>query len=216
MGDILILAILVILTFFGYKKGFLKTLTGVVSIILSFVIAVNFSPKIESYIKTTPVYDTIYENIEKSVLSESEENKESEELSTAKLNLPREMIKNLQKGIDDTKQEIEKTVKEKLVDIVVKILSIILIFIAVRMLIWLLLSGFGLIRRLPLIGWFDKLLGALFGFLKGLLIVYILLAVVAVCTAYKTENKLVQEINRSEFAKVMYNNNVFLDFIYKD
>ena len=214
MGDILILAILLSLTFLGYKKGFLKTLTGVVSIILSFVLAMTFSPQVESFIKSTPVYDAIYENIENSLFSQNNENKE--EYSTAKLNMPYEMIENIQEDIEGTKNEIAKTLTEKLGDILVKILSILLIFLAVRILLLIILSGFGIIRKLPLIGWFDKLLGALFGFLKGLLVVYLLLAVVTVCTALNSENKLIKEINHSEFAKVMYNNNVFLDFVYKD
>ncbi len=215
MGDIIILLILVLLTVLGYKKGFLRTLTGVVSIILSFVIALTFSSQIEGFIKTTPVYDVIYEKIENTI-SPQDEQVENNDHNTAKLNMPRGMIENIKEDIEGTKKEIATSLTEKIVGISVKILSIILIFLTVRLVIWLLLSGFGLIRKLPLIGWFDKLLGALFGFLKGFLIVYLLLVVVTLCTALNTENKLIKEINHSEFAKVMYNNNVFLDFIYKD
>ncbi|MBQ3181526.1 MAG: CvpA family protein, partial [Clostridia bacterium] len=72
------------------------------------------------------------------------------------------------------------------------------------------------IKKLPLIGWFDRMLGALFGFIRGFLVVYLLLAVVTAFTAFNVENPLVKSINHSEFAKVMYNNNVFLDFVSKD
>ena len=212
MGDIIILLILIIATYFGYKKGFLRTLTGVISIMLSFVLAMNFSPKVEEFIKTTPVYESVYENVETNVSSESEE----DEYNTSKLNMPRQMIKDIEKSVENAKNEAVAALTQKICDIVVKIISIILIFIAVRLLLWLLVSGFGIINKLPLIGWFDRLLGALFGFIRGFLVVYLLLVLVTATTAFDVKNPVINAINHSEFAKVMYNNNVFLDFVAND
>lgn len=215
MGDILILAILIIATFLGYKKGFLRTLTGVISIIISFVIAVSFSPQIEDFIKNTPVYEAIYENIEETIGTESEETTVSEK-KTAKLNMPRDMIESIHKNAEDKKSEIKNSMTEKIGEISVKILSIVFIFLIVRILLFVILGGFGLVKKLPFIGWFDRLLGAFFGFLRGFLVVYLLLVVVTVCASFNAQNGIVKTVKQSEFAKVMYNNNVFLDFIYKD
>ena len=209
MGDIIILFILIIATYLGYKKGFLRTLSGVIAILLSFVLALNFSTYVEDFIKSTPVYESIYENVEDSI---NPSNNEAEEYNTAKLNMPRGILKS----IEAKKTETLNSVVEKICDTAVKIVAILIIFIAVRLLLWFLLSGFGIIKKLPLIGWFDKLLGALFGFLRGFLIVYLLLTVVTAFAAFNAENKIVKSINHSEFAKVMYNNNVFLDFVAKD
>ena len=215
MGDILILAILIIATFLGYKKGFLRTLTGVISIIISFVIAVSFSPQIEDFIKNTPVYEAIYENIEETIGTESEETTVSEK-NTAKLNMPRDIIESIHKNAEDKKSEIKNSMTEKIGEISVKILSIVFIFLVVRILLFVILGGFGLVKKLPFIGWFDRLLGAFFGFLRGFLVVYLLLVVVIVCASFNAQNGIVKTVKQSEFAKVMYNNNVFLDFIYKD
>lgn len=209
MGDILILLILILATYLGYKKGFLRTLSGVIAILLSFVLALNFSTYVEDFIKATSVYESVYENVENNI---NPSNSESEEYNTAKLNMPRGILKN----IETKKTEALNTVVEKVSDTAVKIISILLIFIAVRLILWLLLSGFGIIKKLPLIGWFDKILGALFGFLRGFLIVYLMLVVVTAFAAFNAENKIVKTINHSDFAKVMYNNNVFLDFVAKD
>lgn len=209
MGDILILLILILATYFGYKKGFLRTLSGVIAILLSFVLALNFCTYVENYIKSTPVYENIYENIESGI---KPSNSEAEEYNTAKLNMPRGILKN----IETKKTEALNSVAQKISDMAVKIISILLIFIAVRLILWLILSGFGIVRKLPLIGWFDKILGALFGFLRGFLIVYLLLVVVMAFSAFNTENKIIKSVNHSEFAKVMYNDNVFLDFVAKD
>jgi len=213
MGDILILLILIIMTYLGYKKGFLRTLTGVISIILSFVLALTFSPQVETFIKSTPVYENIYQNVEKNVAPSSQN---EDEYNTSNLNMPQQMIKDIKQGAENAKNEALSTVTQKICDVSVKIVSIILIFLAVRILMMLLLSGFGIIKKLPFIGWFDRILGALFGFIRGFLVVYLLLVLVTAFTAFNVDNPLVKSINHSEFAKVMYNNNVFLDFVSKD
>ena len=213
MVDIIVLLILVISVIFGYRKGFLRTLTGLIAIMLSFVLALSFSPKLESYIKTTVVYENIYENIEKSMISSDAD---TDEYNTAKLNMPRQMLKDIEKGIEEKKNEAVGTLIQKVCDTAVKIISMVIIFVAVRLIIMLLLLCFGILRKLPLIGWFDRILGALFGFLRGMLIVYLLLAVVTVSTAFNNKNTIIDKVNHSEFAKVMYNNNVFLDFVAKD
>ncbi len=213
MGDILILLILIIATYFGYKKGFLRTLTGIISIVLSFVLALNFSPQVETFVKSTPIYENIYENIEKNVTPTSEN---EDEYNTSKLNMPQQMIKDIKESAENAKNEAVSTLTQKICDTAVKIVSIILIFLAVRILIMLLLSVFGIIKKMPFIGWFDRMLGALFGFVRGFLVVYLLLVVVTAFAAFNVENPLVKSINHSEFAKVMYNNNVFLDFVAKD
>ena len=130
--------------------------------------------------------------------------------------MPRDMIENLHKNAEDRKNEIESSMTEKIGEFCVKILSIVLIFLVVRLILILILGGFGLVKKLPFIGWFDRLLGALFGFLRGFLVVYLLLVVVTVCASFNAQNGIVKTVKQSEFAKVMYNNNVFLDFIYKD
>lgn len=213
MGDILILLILIIATYFGYKKGFLRTLTGIISIVLSFVLALNFSPQVETFVKSTPIYENIYENIEKNVTPTSEN---EDEYNTSKLNMPQQMIKDIKESAENAKNEAVSTLTQKICDTAVKIVSIMLIFLAVRILIMLLLSVFGIIKKMPFIGWFDRMLGALFGFVRGFLVVYLLLVVVTAFAAFNVENPLVKSINHSEFAKVMYNNNVFLDFVAKD
>jgi len=213
MSDILILLILIIMTYLGYKKGFLRTLTGVISIILSFVLALTFSPQVETFIKSTPVYENIYQNVEKNVAPSSQN---EDEYNTSNLNMPQQMIKDIKQGAENAKNEALSTVTQKICDVSVKIVSIILIFLAVRILMMLLLSGFGIIKKLPFIGWFDRMLGALFGFIRGFLVVYLLLVLVTAFTAFNVDNPLVKSINHSEFAKVMYNNNVFLDFVSKD
>ena len=155
MGDILILAILTLMVYFGYKKGFLRTLTGVLSLVASWILAILLCSPVTAVLETIP--------------------------------LPHS-----------------------------KIVSVILIFVLARMFIYALMKLCGLIRKLPIIGTFDGLLGAVFGLVRGVLIVYLLAMVVSVYVQTSGPNYISDSLNQSEFAKVVYKSNVFLDFLNKD
>ena len=71
-------------------------------------------------------------------------------------------------------------------------------------------------HKLPVIGFGDSLLGALFGFLRGFLVVYILFAFVTFSASVSPDNDFASAVKQSEIAKVMYNHNVLLDFVYKN
>jgi len=203
-------------TYFGYKKGFFKTVAGLLSIVISFALAVCFCSHVASFIKTTPVYDTIYQNIESHIKTPDDKSDDVYDYGAKDLNLPKEYIKDIESKVDGISQNVGETIAEKTTDIAVEILSMILILIAVRLLIFLLTALFGFLKKLPLIGWSDKLLGGFFGFIKGFAIAYLVLVVITVSATFNSENFLVRATKHSEFAKIMYNNNVFLDFLYKD
>lgn len=155
MGDVLLLAIFSVFVYAGYKKGFLKTLTGMVSFILSFALAFWLS----GYIPMVFV------------------------------NLPFAKI---------------------------KIISAVVVFVVVRVLIYTLIKVFGFIRKLPLIGTCDGLLGAVLGGLRGFIVIYILVALAIVSVELHLGNGFFNAVNQSEFAEVVYNNNVFVDFFKND
>ena len=90
------------------------------------------------------------------------------------------------------------------------------VFVLARFLLMIVAGAAGLIHKLPIVGWGDSLLGALFGLFRGLLFVYVLLAFVTFAASMAPDGALSRAIKYSEFAKVMYNDNVLLDFIYKD
>ena len=216
MGDIIILAILIGLTYLGYQRGFLRTLAGVVSIALSLIIATAFSGSVANYLENSPVYDVIFENVERCVKQPGEPSNNVYDYGAAELNFPKEFIKDVQKDVTQGSNEVKTTLSYKITDMAINVLSFVIIFVIVRIAMQILLIIVGMIKKIPFIGWSDRLLGGLFGFLRGFLAIYLALALVTVVASFDSDNFLVNTVNQSEFAKVMYNNNVFLDFVYKD
>lgn len=214
--DLLMLILMIISVYFGWKKGFLKTLTGVLSIVISLIIAVTFYQPVEEYIKQTAVYEYVYDNVNSQLEKPDEETNKISEYGAGKLNLPRRFFKTIQEKANNTKENITDIIADFSAGTAVKIISMLLVFIFARLIILGILVIAGLIKKLPVIGLADRTLGVLFGFVRGFLIIYLVLAVITVSAQIKSDNFFARAVKQSDFAKIMYNNNVFLDFVHKD
>lgn len=214
--DLFILILMIVSVYFGFKKGFLKTIIGVLSIVISLIIAVTLYQPVEGFIKNTVVYEYVYDNVNTQLETPDEETNLISEYGAGKLNLPRSFLKTMQNKVNDTQESVSDTIAIFSAESAVKIISMLLVFLAARLLILVISAVAGLLKKLPLIGWSDRILGILFGFVRGFLIVYLILAVITVSAQIKSDNFAARAVKQSEFAKIMYNNNVFLDFIHKD
>lgn len=213
--DLLVIAVIGISVFLGYKKGFLKTLAGLLSIVISLVLAMSLQPAVSEALKKTVVYDTVYQTAASVVETPFGTAERITDYGTGNLNLPQKITQNMQKSIDAASENAERQIAETVASSAMKIVALLLIFLASRILIFVLMTLINFLTRLPLIGWSDGLMGALFGVFRGMLIIYIIFAVIALIASFSPDNFWAVAINHSKFAKLMYNDNVLLDFIFK-
>lgn len=175
--DILILAIMVFSIILGFRKGFFKTITGFVALILSLVLATSFHPYVSEYLGDTAMYDSIYQSTYSVLQTAQSDTTEPADNGTGKLNLPRDFAKSMQKTIDAATDSVATTIAETVANASINILSMLLLFAGIRLLILLITKLAGLIIKLPVIRWGDSILGGLFGLLRGLLLAYLVLAI---------------------------------------
>lgn len=214
--DILVFCVVAVLVLLGFRRGFMKTLLRFGAVIVSLILATIVSPYVADFMQTSSLYNSVFEHTQ-SVISEPQSKPERlEDYGTGKLDLPRSFTKNMQKNIDLNTQEVTKTVSEKVAQLSVNIVSMLIAFLLIRLTLFLLSLLLGKIRKLPIIGFGDGLLGALFGLLQGLLVVYIALTFVALSAVVSPDNTAVKAVKNSEFTKAMYHNNPALEYIYKN
>ena len=213
--DIIAFVIMGISIFFGFKKGFLKTITGFVSIILSLVLATTFHSELTEYLKTTAIYESIYESTY-SMVHVPQTSDINASNGAKKLNLPREFADGVQKQVDTAVDSVASKIAETVADAAVSMLSMLLLFIGIRLVLFLITWIAQKIVQLPVIGWGDSLLGALFGLLRGFLLIYLVLAIAFFVVTLSPTGIVSQSIKQSSVAKVMYHNNVLLEFVYKN
>ena len=107
--------------------------------------------------------------------------------------------------VDSTAREVSLTI--------VKAGTWIALFIVARILLILLRFITSLIAKLPIIKQFDKLGGFIYGLLEGLIIVYVVLAIISFVSPMMSGD-IANAIDNSTIGSMMYNNNLLLKIIF--
>ena len=94
-----------------------------------------------------------------------------------------------------------------------------IIYIAVYLVVFAILkivfAVTGVVGRLPLIYQANKLLGLAFGIIEGLVIVWLLFAVITACSNMQWAAKALIEIGKNDLLSLIYNHNFIIKTITK-
>ncbi len=212
LADIIAIIILLALTCWGAKRGLIRSVFSLGSLILSLVLALTLYPIITDVLTQSVVGDYVRLNVYK-VFDQKQEEPQENDTAGETLCLP----DSLESAITGTMNEAVFTVKESIAEntaaIAIKLLSMILVFILVRVLLWLAVRLLDALAHLPVLRSFNRLLGAVTGFGYGVLLLYLLLAILTFTTTLKTFNKPIELVLNSRYVSVMYNQNILLNFL---
>lgn len=193
--DLILIAIIALFTFIGYKKGIIKVAFGLVSFILAIIISVILYKPVSSFIiKYTPLDDYI-ENTVAERLTSSETTKEETE----------NIVSNYYNNIKNASTSVIATGISKTV---INISSMLIVFIISKIILLFFKFIGDIIAKLPLIKQFNSAGGFIYGLLKGFVIIYIILAVITILAPIININNIVSIINSSIITNIMYNNNI--------
>lgn len=220
--DIIILAIMLICIFLGYKKGLIGVAVNILRFFIALLIALILYNPISSFIiNNTSIPNTLQSAINDTVTSyvikENEEKAEEETLD----NSPKVMTDYINGFVEKEKQQVEQTEREIINNVsttvannIIKIAVGILVFIVSKIGLLFVKALANVISNIPIINQFNKLGGVIYGVLQGLIIIYILLAVISLFAPTMENSGLLEAINSSMIGKLMYNNNIILKFIF--
>ena len=208
---IVILLILILFIWMGYRRGFIREIVSFFFVFLSLSLAWAINPYINDFlISETPVYSTIQETCTDFVQKQSsdlENEMESSSQFIDGLNLPEILRKNIEKN-NNTENYAELSVNtlteyvsgylaRTIVNGLSYVLAYILATIGIRIVVYIL----NLIAGLPILKTANKLTGGLVGFVKGLVFIWILFLILTVlCSTEigKTSLELIEKDSRSE------------------
>lgn len=195
--DIIILFIIALTTFIGYKKGLIKVAFKLVSFVLAIIISVVLYKPISSFIinKTT-----IDDNLETTILqrlSSSDTTKDEKE------NI-------ISSYYSDIKNYSTNAMARSISTTIINIGCILVVFIISNLILLLFKFSGDLIAKLPIIKQFNSAGGFLYGLIKGFVIIYMFLAIVALIAPIADINNFIKIINSSIITNIMYNNNIIL------
>lgn len=177
--DIIIIAILVLSIFLGYKKGLVELGIGLCAGIIAIVVALTLYRPITNLVINTTSID---ENIEQHILEKSKSNEIAEQIAP----------------------EIAQELSYNIIRAVVMIVLYLIAKIALRFVTALA----NLIAKLPILNQFNKVGGIVYGAIRGILVIYVVLLIVSFVGQINPQNKLHTEIQKSFIAKEMYSKNI--------
>lgn len=168
--DIIILIILVLTMVFGFRRGFVYSFIHTLGLIGSLAAGFIFARPVQRLIEEKTMidenfYNTIFENVSVSLDSV---------LPTADT-LPLILTTKIDAAAADTAAMIA----ESLTDFVMLTISFLAVFVVIKLFCYIIISIFSKRNSDGFVGFFDGVLGMMAGFIKGLLIVFVLLALLA-------------------------------------
>lgn len=200
--DLIIVAIILLFTFLGYKRGLIKVAIKLCTFFIAIIIAfILYKPIANVVIKNTEIDNKIENAITKKILPEGASEDDVVELSQK---LPKIILKNS----ENTVQSIATACSRTLIETACLLLIFVIVKVALKFVTFLA----DLIAKLPILKQFNELGGTIYGLLEGLFIVFIGFAVISLI-APMLDSSILQAINSSLLGSICYNNNLLLKII---
>lgn len=233
MGNIILaglIAFLAAMTFVGYKRGLIKTVFSLLSIIIILVVVTILTPTVQIVIKETPLYPFIKENVQEYInnnvgkdmeekaiigLGASEQKKVIDSLPMPQ-NMREELINgNTENGynlleVTNFKDYLVESVTDMIINSIAFIILFVVVTIAIKVAVYLL----DIITKLPVLNFFNKGGGAVVGFIEAMMIIWTVCIIITAFSATEWAQKLFVEVNNNVILGLIYNNNI-LEIIIK-
>ena len=166
--DLIILGIILVFMFIGYKKGLIKVALSVVQYIIALILSVFFAPTLSKF---------LIENFN---------------LDIKILDIVTKNISMFTDNIGSISSEILKNIVGRMVNI----LAIIFLFIILKIVLGIALIILNKVANLPILSLVNRAGGLFFGALEGVLIVYIFTLIMN-WFPISSDNMIIKSINDS-------------------
>lgn len=222
--DIVIILIVLFFVLIGKKRGFALSLLSTCSIILSIVISLFLYQPVETYLReNTELKEQIsnaiissMNNEDKSDQESTNENQQGESEGKGFFNSLINNYVNLGKEkAEETKNQVVQQTAENITENILKVLSFVIVYILVTLILLILKFALKIFTKLPVINQIDKIGGIVLGFAEGVIIVYIIIAIISIVVPEKKDGNISQRIDESYIGRYVYNNNVIKNKILK-
>ena len=238
--DVIVILVIAISVFLGYKKGFVKTVISLVSFFVAIGLALIFYKQFAVILtENTTIDDWIIEHVALNYEEKTEENKENalvsensdinekEQIETnineekedneqEKLNildfLPENMLSN--SDFEEIKEQTKLEIAYKVSELIMNLLSLIIIYIVVK--VTLVIASYVLngIMRIPVLKQLNEILGMIIGAVLGFIQIYIAFAVLIFISSITDISVVIDTVKLSAFASVLFENNLIINLLF--
>lgn len=202
--DLIVFAIIILFTFIGYKRGFVKIAFSLCTFIVALIVTLILYKPVSSLVISQTEFDekiesAIVDNILPDGISANDE---------IDLKLEDNIYHSLLKEGTNSIQGVAETFSTKIIETIVFLILFTIAKIALRFVTFFA----DLVAKLPILNQFNRLGGIIFGFLQGILIILVILALISLF-APMVDKSIITSINDSMITSKIYANNILLNFI---
>ena len=219
--DLVIVLIIGLCIFTGYKKGLAKCLLKLVTTIIALFIAVTlFRPFTDFVVKNTIIDENIQLSLEKVMNNGIEERKDENDTNLVKEDsgVPKPIAEylnnNFKNSVNQTREDAVISVARGAALLIVNIACFILIYIIVKIVLKILSILIDIVSKLPVIRQFNEVGGLIYGLIQGVFIILLVMTAVAIFTPLTGAYEVANIINQSHVGAFFYNNNIILNIIF--
>lgn len=225
MNWLLILTVLFVAAnvVWGFYRGFLRVIYSMVAWIVILVAVSWLSPYVANYLTEHTGLNTYIEEGCNQKLHEWADAKKQENQKEVKehgndAGLPEIILQKLTGESEVADQLLEDTgvyeaITQKLVQMTIQGIAYIIVFVLILIATRIILIAFKIVDKLPLIGGINRSIGAVAGFVKGMVIVWIVFAGVAMTATTSFGQEIVRAIYASPLLIWLYENNLILTLL---
>ncbi len=210
IADVVLIVFIALCIAVGIARGLVKSLFGLGSIVFSLVLALTLYPIVSGLLAQSPVGGFVAEQVEKIFGQEESASDNMTNASDTEEQEENQFLPDIiQSSVDGVTKQASMTVSE----IALNIISMLIVFLLVRIILWVVAKLLDVATKLPVIHGCNKVLGGLFGAISGMLIVYVVLGLLAFTTLLNTTTDFGRTVQNSLFLSEMYENNILLYFL---
>ena len=209
---IIVIGILAFSAWLGFYRGFLRTIVGMSSLLISLALVVVLSPLVTDFIiKKTSFRETVYESIDEKLteLVEEKTATTTEEIRKVLEDsfIPAMVLRTFNDKISNRIEPREYVsnaamfMATKVTQALGILVTLVLSFIVLRLILMLT----GLISKVPVVSGVNKIFGIVLGLVRGLILVWILCYVITVFSYTKIGQEAVYAMENNSILSLFYN-----------
>lgn len=206
-GIIVIIVIFAIIQ--GYRRGFVHTFIHTVGWIIAVVLGFVWYPHVIKFLKEkTGFYESIHGKIAERIAENA-----GDAANSAMTGIPEVIRDLLDKAIDSATNALAVTMSDSLTNLIFNIIGFLTVAVAIKLILMTATFLFSKEKNGGFIGGVDGFFGLLAGALKGIILVYILLALMVPVTSLSGSSFLIGQLDGSVLGSYLYDNNLILKMV---
>lgn len=215
--DMILISTLVATVYEGHKKGLVGVVFSIVSFLVAIIITfIIYKPVSQMVIDQTNWDEKLSSAIERN-LTDAMVDEEGNLVQNPDSNISESILNFINRIIkektDSVKLHTISYVAERLSIFMVRVGTMIALYIICSILLLFAKSVIEVIADFPFIRLINESGGIIYGVIKGFVIIYVILAIASLLSPLISKWGIISAIQNAYFGSRLYNNNVLLNFI---